>query len=394
MAGIINLDDDDNTPAAAVAPVSKAPARATASPSSKRAPQQINKSVRNAALIIGGLVAIGLVVWSMRYMANTMYYQPKQKLAENSHLVHYRFERDAFSDEIRLVDTRHQAKPEEIFDSANLDKYLAGQGFDVEWVIRNDPRTKYATSVSECGELKVRGEAEMTPKRRLEVAEAQGQFQECVEKFKTELPLTRSIKIGIDDTNGIDQKWRDLVTRKMASVRATLPSKKDTVKLTVFRITGTTFTDLDDAMIAPNMSMDEVDRIWSEKLDWLLAERKSAKESSIAVGLFNILSQDQDIRLNQVYLFSDGIENSPQQTTDFYPLLRSPHGWEPEKLDAAIKKGVEQFPDLSYTSVTWYFPPVTWLVPPVPEAGYKTVQKYWRHILVDLCHSKNVALVY
>ncbi len=360
--------------------------------------KQIGMWIFLAVLLVVGVPA---AIWSLGFLKDITYTKPRQEFAENAHIrEHYRFVRDALSnDDVKLVDELHKATPLDIFSPANLNKYWAGQGYEVEWVILHDPRTKYGTNSYKCepGNLRAFEEfgRDMGNERRREVAETQGKFERCVEEFKTALSIARSVKIGIDDTNGVDEKLREFVTRKLQGVEDTLVSPKDSTRLTVFRITGTTFLDMDDAKIAPGMKPFGVHQVWTEKLEWLTQQRESAKRSSIAIGLFNVLAQKQDTVVNKVYLFSDGIENSPL-TIDMYPLLKSPHGWDPSTIDEAIRKALpdEKWPDLSNTTVTWYFPPVTWLNPPVSEASYKTAQKYWRHVLVDLCHSKNVEMIY
>ncbi len=278
---------------------------------------------------------------------------------------------------------------DELFSPENEQRYLAGDGVTVVFRTINDPRKNYETTQEPCTLEPWNTYFETTnPERRALVAAKKLEIIACADQFRKPLPIVRTIEVGVDDTEGVKPEFREFILRGLVGLDDTLTSDKDTTRIVFFRLSDADFRNYRAWNIEPGTSAERAKKAWDDNLQWLLEDRGEKRNSSIATGLFNILSRNQDIRSRRILIFSDGMENSPT-TASFYQALRDPRFLDPANyatLDESISK-VQPFPNLKFATVTWE-------MPPLPGQHFHAVRQYWQHVLRERCGSTTAAVNY
>jgi hypothetical protein len=292
------------------------------------------------------------------------------------------YQRDVLSDKIDSVRA-------DLFSPENVQRYWRGDGFEATFRILNDPRKNYELSDIQCGVEPWKTFAQTSnPARRQLVTQRQAEFQKCVADFTQELSILRSVEVGVDDTNGVNAELAEFVRRNVVGVVNSIirATKKDQVQLVFFKLSDIDAYDHRTYILNKDTRTEDVQRAWAEGLDgWLLRKRGATSQSSIVRGLFNALSRNGSIRKRQVFVFSDGMENSPE-TMSFYRMISATAPLDSDALDARLAN-LAKFPDLKAAEVKWYFPPLR-------ISNYKTVRDYWEHVLKDRCNSPGVEVLY
>lgn len=287
------------------------------------------------------------------------------------------FERDALSD-----DTPDQVPLDELFSPENVERYRDGDGFEAVFRVLHDPRAGGETSEVTCGlEPWARFAQTSNPERRALISERETEFRRCVSKFRRRSSVSRSLEIGIDDTEGVDSELADWVKRTLTDGNVSVErvfemTRRDDVRLVFFRLSNIEAYDQRLYAIDTGTSREEIERAWRGGLDdWLLAERAPRQRTSIARGVFNALSRNGDMLRREIHLFSDGMENS--EFTSFYEMIDTP--FDQAELDREMRELI-RCPDR--------VPPdfdLTWHFVPRELPFYYRVRDYWEHVLRDVC---------
>jgi len=296
------------------------------------------------------------------------------------------FERDALSEDIDPVPV------DDLFSEENVARYRDGDGFAAQFLIHHDPRLDGRTSEIQCGlEPWSRFAETSNPARRQLIAEREAEFRRCVAEFTQELLVSRSLEIGVDDTDGVDADLADFVRRALSNDQVTPEgifemTRRDEVRLVFFRLSDIEAYDQRLYTLEAGTSREEIERAWDEGLNlWLLEERPARERTSVARGVFNALSRNASIQKREVHVFSDGMENSPE-VTSFYEVVRNPI--DHARLDAEMSELIRcPDPVPAVFEMTWHFTPLD-----LPF--YYRIRDYWEHVLTEVCGLPAVAVLY
>ncbi len=309
-----------------------------------------------------------------------------------SHTAAYEFKRDAFTGSIDNVPV------EDLFSAENIEKYQNGLGFTAKFVLLNDPANNYRPTVmNTCGVEAWQTYFETSaPERRALVEKRKAEFGRCVEEFRNaKVEVVRTIEVALDDTEGVNSQFQDFVRRSLEDVARpqNLASKIHTTRFYFFRLTDADYRDFRRREIAPGTDPALARQEWESGLEWLLEERGPKKSSSIATGLFNALEMNEAVRLRQIYVISDGMENSPL-TTSFYPVVRA----DPKFLEtgrwADRDADITRYKNCAATGIGRDTVKVSWFMPQLPGLHFRSVQAYWQHVLRDVCRNKTAEVIY
>ena len=311
--------------------------------------------------------------------------QPRLEYRPQSPL--HLFERDAVSGELPSIPT--------FFSTANLARYEQGEGFSVVFRVLNDPRDGYQTTNEKCGVEAWQGPyGEMDrPSRRALIAKRQGEFKECLAYFRATLPVLRTIEVGVDDTEGVNDRLRSFVRQSLkqslGDPERIFRSGEATAlatRLVFFRISDTAKFRYRSWEIRPETDVASAVKAYEAGLDWLLAEAGRKDRTELAATLFKALKKNQDVAFRRILIFSDGMEYSPFGF--FYQVLKKPRFLDRSNydvLDVGIKN-IEKVPDLRRAQVTWF-------VPPHSRRYALDAAKYWEHVLEDLAKSPQAEVI-
>lgn len=297
------------------------------------------------------------------------------------------FERDALSD-----DDMDHVPHDELFSPENVARYRDGDGFEAVFRVHHDPRAGGETSEVRCGlEPWTRFAQTSNPERRALISRRETEFRGCVAEFGRVLSVPRSLEIGIDDTEGMDEELADFVRRILADGNVTVDrifemTRRDEVRLVFFRLSNIEAYDQRLHALGVGASREEIERAWQGGLDdWLLVERAPRRRTSITRGVFNALSRNVDLPRREIHLFSDGMENSPE-VTSFYDIIDT--SFDHADLDREMRELI-RCPDA--------VPPafdLTWHFVPLELPFYYRVRDYWDHVLREVCALPASAVLY
>ncbi|MGH9630074.1 MAG: hypothetical protein ACRD7E_17290, partial [Bryobacteraceae bacterium] len=278
-----------------------------------------------------------------------------------------------------------------IFSEKNTELYEAGDGFAVTLRLNNDPENEYATTVKKVVLEKAADNNFDYPERRKLVQSKAAELKQRWAEFIAPLPVPRSVEIGVDVTDGVTEGLTNLVLFHLKDIEEKLVSPTDPTKILLFRLSNTYYREYRTWTVPPRQSAEDAAAALREATTgWLLKDRGRMPHSSVSTGLFNMLKINRDMRRRTIYIFSDGMENKPEVTADFYSALAGNHGvldrakW--PDLDEKISAW-ESFPDLRYATVRWHFIPHDWKY-------YRSVHRYWEHVLQDKCKAQDVEVIY
>jgi hypothetical protein len=257
--------------------------------------------------------------------------------------------------------------------------------------ISNDPRNGYRIS-EKIVRLEVAEQNFEYPTHARQVEEKKQVLKQCIAWFVATLPVPRSLEIGVDISHGVTESLKQLVLFHLKRVNDELVSPKDDpTTVLLFRLSNTDSRDYLTWNVPLKQTIDQAAAWLNQTLtEWALKYEGPKPRTSLSTGLFNMLKINKDLRRRAIYIVSDGMENNPGVTDVFYdaatkePRLLDTRKW-PE-LDEKLSAW-ESFPDLRYAKVRWYFPPHDWKY-------YRSVQRYWEHVLRDKCHAQQVEVIY
>lgn len=198
------------------------------------------------------------------------------------------------------------------------------------------------------------------PERRKAVQQGEQSLIACAQRFTENKPLVTRIALVVDITGGLTSSLQVQVRQRFEDLGlARMISRGDRIALYGFLLQDASY--IDERHVINQTTVDWYDTV----VNWLLTPRSAQAESSVATGLFNILTTSQELTIPetgdavllpwQYHIFSDGLENSPR-TVSLYrrPELLEQARWpELTKLVGAVRP-VPTLP--KGTSVAWYLP--------------------------------------
>ncbi len=332
-------------------------------------------------LISLGALCIFIAVLGVWFVIYQTFIKPRREF--NPQIAQFVFERDALEDEIPVVPVL------DIFSEEKISRYQNGSGFTAVFRILNDPRKKYGVNEESWTLPPSAGYEQTGNQARWQFIQDKGrEFEAVVARFREPIPLVRSLEIGLDDTEGVNDQVRTWISHSLTGLEQELTSPKDTIKFFVFRLTDADYLNYQEFTIPAGTKVEAAKKSLEQGLAWLLEARGQTRESAVATGLFNAMELSRDVRRRLILVFSDVMENSPA-TVSFYPVERNLAFLDQANwgiLDAAISR-YEPFPDLRYARVKWYFPPVK-------GTHFRAVARYWEHVLQKRCQAKEVETIY
>jgi hypothetical protein len=270
----------------------------------------------------------------------------------------------------------------------DIERYCNGDGFLVTLTVRDDPRANYATSKKQVELQPATGWFDYPERRKLVQAKL-NELRLALDEFSAVIPIPQSVEVCIDVTDGVTASLKNLVLSSLDEFRTPLVHANGPVTLQLCRLSNTDHRDYRTWTIPADQTAEQVDRVLVPAVsDWLLHNDGPRPGSSIALGLFNVLKIQRDLRRRSVFIFSDGLET--KVSSIFYraatvnPDALAKSNW--EKIDEQLSAW-ESFPDLRFATVTWHFVRHDFKF-------YRVVHRYWEHVLKDRTRARQVEIIF
>lgn len=289
-----------------------------------------------------------------------------------------KFERDALKNEAPPMSAFQV-----MFDPDQIQKYNDGEGLSVKFIVHSDPEKGYGDRVYEFDLPAWKNYAETSnPSRRRLVQQKKEEFDGIVADFRRHRPISWNYEIAVDITEGVGNDF----ARQIREIVTDLPiesqvARGDGVEMYFYTITGSSYLERSRVLTSPSESPDSVRRRINSALASLINERnEGTKETSLAGLLANALRVNQQKRNRHIIVFSDGLENSPEETTTFYhgdgkEMVSNPTRW--VQLNSVVfRRG--QLPNLTGVTVEWYAPPPG---PHSPAPLMRDALEFWANAL-------------
>lgn len=295
------------------------------------------------------------------------------------------FKQDKFSFE-RSAD---QVFPVIAFPSTqDIERYCSGDGFLYTFTLSDNPQANYAMSNNRV-ELQPATEWFDYPERRKLVQAKLNELRKALDEFSAAIPIPQSVEVYVDVTDGVNAPLRNRVLSRLDDFRTALVHANGPVTLQLCRLSNTDNRDCRTWTIPANQTIEQVDLVLVPAVTgWLLRDDGPRPGSSLALGLFNMLKIQRDLRRRRVFIFSDGLEtkvsNIFYRAATVNPDALAKSNW--EKIDEQLSAW-ESFPDLRFATITWHFVPNDFKF-------YRAVHRYWEHVLKDRTRAKQVETIF
>lgn len=270
---------------------------------------------------------------------------------------------------------------DEIFSDDAMAQYEEGKGLTVEFVTRFrgqehtekfilEPWHRFEeTTVGQSGER-----TEYVAKRRQE-------FLKYVSRFESTQPLTQTIALFVDDTDGVSERYQAEVKEVINDLKlGPWISAGNGLNFFVYRVSTLAAADKKKKVIdiGAKAGANEI----NELVDWATQNQGPKPHSSIATSIFDVAGELVDGAVHLV-VFSDGLENSDMVSLYKNPELLDETNW-PE-LDQKLTQ-FRQFPNLHGAAVDWYIP----VTARSNNQLLRASEKYWKRVLIQKCGAGQV----